>query len=286
VIDRLVDAGLPPKVCCRVLGVSSPGYYRYRNRPLSRTQMRRQWLTGLIREVHVASRGTYGSRRVHAELTLGMGVQVSERLVAILMSLAGIYGLPGPARVKRRRGIVTADDLVNRKFHRLSPNELWVTDITEHPTREGKVFCCCVLDSFSRRIVGWSIDTVQDANLVVNALDMAIKNRRPEPGGIVHADHGTQFTSWAFTNKIRSSGMMPSFGTVGDGLDNAMMESFWSSMQIEMLNRKKWKTRIELANAMFDYIEIFYDRQRRHSGLGYRTPIEYELTYEQQTIPA
>jgi transposase InsO family protein len=286
VIDRLVDAGLPPKVCCRVLGVSSPGYYRYRNRPLSQTQMRRQWLTGLIREVHVASRGTYGSRRVHAELTLGMGLQVSERLVAVLMSLAGIYGLPGPARVKRLRGVVTADDLVNRKFHRLSPNELWVTDITEHPTREGKVFCCCVLDSFSRRIVGWSIDTVQDANLVVNALDMAIKNRRPEPGGIVHADHGTQFTSWAFTNKIRSSGMMPSFGSIGDGLDNAMMESFWSSMQIEMLNRKKWKTRIELANAMFDYIEIFYNRQRRHSGLGYRTPIEYELTYENQTIPA
>jgi len=268
VIDRLVDAGLPPKVCCRVLGVSSPGYYRYRNRPLSRTQMRRQWLTGLIREVHVASRGTYGSRRVHAELTLGMNIQVSERLVAVLMSLAGIYGLPGPARVKRLRGIVTADDLVNRKFHRLSPNELWVTDITEHPTREGKVFCCCVLDSFSRRIVGWSIDTVQDANLVVNALDMAIKNRRPEPGGIVHADHGTQFTSWAFTNKIRSSGMMPSFGSIGDGLDNAMMESFWSSMQIEMLNRKKWKTRIELANAMFDYIEIFYNRQRRSFGVS------------------
>lgn len=267
-IDRLVDAGLPPKVCCRVLGVSSPGYYRYRNRPLSRTQMRRQWLTGLIREVHVASRGTYGSRRVHAELTLGMNIQVSERLVAVLMSLAGIYGLPGPARVKRLRGIVTADDLVNRKFHRLSPNELWVTDITEHPTREGKVFCCCVLDSFSRRIVGWSIDTVQDANLVVNALDMAIKNRRPEPGGIVHADHGTQFTSWAFTNKIRSSGMMPSFGSIGDGLDNAMMESFWSSMQIEMLNRKKWKTRIELANAMFDYIEIFYNRQRRSFGVS------------------
>ena len=285
-IDRLVDAGLPTKVCCRVLGVSSPGYYRYRNRPLSPTRMRRQWLTGLIREVHVASRGTYGSRRVHAELTLGMGVHVSERLVAVLMSLAGIQGLPGPARVKRLRGIATADDLVNRKFHRLSPNELWVTDITEHPTREGKVYCCCVLDSFSRRIVGWSIDSVQDANLVVNALDMAIKNRGPAPGGVVHADHGTQFTSWAFTNKIRSCGMMPSFGSIGDGLDNAMMESFWSSMQIEMLNRKKWKTRVELANAMFDYIEIFYNRQRRHSQLGYRTPIEFELTYENQLIPA
>jgi putative transposase len=286
VIDRLVDAGLPTKACCRVLGVSSPGYYRYRNRPLSPTRMRRLWLTGLIREVHVASRGTYGSRRVHAELTLGMGVHVSERLVAVLMSLAGIQGLPGPARVKRLRGIATADDLVNRKFHRLAPNELWVTDITEHPTREGKVYCCCVLDSFSRRIVGWSIDSVQDANLVVNALDMAIKNRAPTPGGVVHADHGTQFTSWAFTNKIRSSGMMPSFGSIGDGLDNAMMESFWSSMQIEMLNRKKWKTRVELANAMFDYIEIFYNRQRRHSQLGYRTPIEYELTYENQLIPA
>ena len=285
-IDRLVDAGLPTKVCCRVLGVSGPGYYRYRNRPLSATRMRRQWLTGLIREVHVASRGTYGSRRVHAELTLGMGIKVSERLVAVLMNLADIQGLPGPARVKRLRGVATADDLVNRKFHRLSPNELWVTDITEHPTREGKVFCCCVLDSFSRRIVGWSIDTVQDANLVVNALDMAIKNRDPVAGGVVHADHGAQFTSWAFTNKILSSGMMPSFGSIGDGLDNAMMESFWSSMQIELLNRKKWKTRVELANAMFDYIEIFYNRQRRHSQLGYRTPIEYELTYKHQSIPA
>ena len=247
--------------------------------------MRRQWLTGVIREVHIASRGTYGSRRVHAELTMGMGVQVSEHLLAVLMSMAGIYGLPGPARAKRLRGIVTADDLVNRKFHRQAPNELWVTDITEHPTREGKVYCCAVLDTFSRKIVGWSIDTVQDSNLVINALDMAIKARKPA-GTVVHADHGTQFTSWAFTDRIRSSGLMPSFGTVGDGLDNAMMESFWSSMQIELLNRKKWKTRVELANAMFEYIEIFHNRQRRHSGLGYRSPIEFELTYERPPIPA
>lgn len=127
--------------------------------------MRRQWLTGLIRDVHIASRGTYESRRVHAELTIGRGIQVSERLVAVLVSLAGIYGLPGPARVKRLRGIGTADDLVNRKFYRSPPNELWVTDITEHPTREGKVFCCAVMDTFSRKIIGWSIDTVQDSNL-------------------------------------------------------------------------------------------------------------------------
>lgn len=188
--------------------------------------------------------------------------------------------------MKRLRGIVTADDLVNRKFHRLRPNELWVTDITQHRTREGWVYCAAVLDAFSRRIVGWSIDSRQDATLVVNALDMAISNRRPEPGGIVHADHGTQFTSWAFGERIRSAGLLPSFGTVGDGLDNAMMESSWSSMQIELLNRKRWKTRVELTNAIFEFIEIFYNRQRRHSALGYRTPIEYELRSENHSIPA
>ena len=191
-IDVLVDAGHPVKVGCRLLGVSSPGYYRYKHRPIAPRTMRREWLTGLIREVHTASRQTYGSRRVHAELTQAMGVQVSERLVAVLMSLAGIAGLPGPAKVKRLSGVATADDLVHRKFHRLSPNELWVTDVTEHPTREGKVYCCAVMDTFSRQIVGWSIDTAQDSNLVVNALDMAIKNRNPPAGGIVHADHGVQ----------------------------------------------------------------------------------------------
>lgn len=285
-IDSLVDAGHPVKVCCRLLGVSSPGYYMYKSRPMSPTQMRRKWLTGLIREVHTASRQTYGSRRVHAELTRGMDIVVSENLVATLMKHAGIVGLPGPAKVKRLKGIATADDLVHRKFHRLSPNELWVTDITEHPTREGKVYCCAVLDTFSRRIVGWSIDNCQDSTLVVNALDMAIKNRKPPSGGIVHADHGVQFTSWAFTNKIRSAGLMPSFGTIGDGYDNAMMESFWSSMQIELLNRKKWRTRLDLANAIFDYIEIFYNRQRRHSQIDYVSPIEYELRYENPSVPA
>jgi len=192
VIDRLADTGLPVDRCCRVLGVSRQGYYRYKRRPTSATQLRRQWLTGLIREVHIASRGTYGYRRIHAELTMGMKVQVSSRLVWVLMNNANIYGLPGPTRIKRLRGVATADDLVNRKFHRLAPNELWVTDITEHPTREGRVYCAAVMDAYSRRIVGWSIDSRQDSTLVVNALDMAIRNRRPEPGGIVHADHGVQ----------------------------------------------------------------------------------------------
>lgn len=285
-IDTLVAAGHPAKVCCRLLGVSSPGYFKYRKRTLSQTAMRRQWLTGLIREVHTASRGTYGSRRVHAELTKGMKIVVSERLVAVLMSSAAIAGLPGRGKVKRLSGVATADDLVHRKFHRLAPNELWVTDITEHPTREGKVYCCAVLDAFSRKIVGWSIDTSQDSSLVVNALDMAITQRKPTAGGIVHADHGVQFTSWAFTNRILAAGLMPSFGTIGDGYDNAMMESFWSSMQIELLNRKKWRTRVDLANAIFEYIEIFYNRQRRHSQLDYESPVTHELRYEQPSIPA
>jgi transposase InsO family protein len=141
------------------------------------------------------------------------------------------------------------------------------------------------MDTFSRKIVGWSIDSVQNSSLVVNALDMAIKNRLPAAGGIVHADHGVQFTSWSFGEKIRSAGLMPSFGTVGDGLDNAMIESFWSSMQIELLNRQKWRTRVELANAMFDYIEIFHNRRRRHSQLGYRTPMEHELAFTTPSAP-
>ena len=219
VIDRLVDAGAPVQVCCRLLGVSRQGYYRYRKRPTSATQLRRQWLTGLIREIHTASRGTYGYRRIHAELTIGMEIPCSSRLISVLMTKSGMYGLPGPTRLKRLKGVATADDLVHRKFHRLSPDELWVTDITEHPTREGKVFCAAVLDACSRKIVGWAIDSKQDSTLVVNALDMALRARQPAPGGIVHADHGVQFTSWAFTEKIRSAGLLPSFGTVGDAFD-------------------------------------------------------------------
>jgi len=240
------------------------------------------WLTALIKDVHAESRGTYGSRRVHAELTKGRDVWVSERLVAVLMQKAGVAGLPGAAKVKRIKGIPTADDLVRRKVARLEIDELWVTDITEHPTREGKVYCCCVLDTCSRRIVGWSIDSAQDTTLVVNALDMAIKQRRVKKGSIVHADHGVQFTSWSFTERIRDAGLMPSFGSVGDAFDNAMMESFRSSMPNELLDRKKWKTRLELSNAIFDCIEILYNRQRRHSSLDYVSPIEFELSFKEE----
>ena len=262
------------KQCARVLGVSSQGYYKYRLRPLAPTKMRREWLTGIIRDVHVASRGTYGYRRVHAELTQAQGVFASANLVNLLMHNAAITGFPGPGRASRNAGVPTDEDFVKPRFIRHGLNQLCVSDITEHQlkTREGKIYCCAVLDTCSRKIVGWSIDSVQDSQLVVNALDMAIKQRKPRPGGVVHADHGVQFTSWAFTNKIRSAGLMPSFGSIGDAYDNAMMESFWSTMQIELLNRKKWKTRIELANAIFEFIEFFYNGQRRHSKIDYISP--------------
>lgn len=151
-IDVLVGAGYPVMVCCRVLGVSRPGYYHYRTRPIAETEIRRLWLTTLIREVHPQSRGTYGSRRVHAELTMGRGVFVSERLVTTLMNKAGIQGLLNTPKRHHNTGVATVDDLVNRQFNRENPNELWVTDITEHPTREGKV-CCCYLQSTNRRLV-------------------------------------------------------------------------------------------------------------------------------------
>ena len=136
-----------------------------------------------------------------------------------------------------------------------------------------------VLDAFSRRAVGWSIDASQTAALVTNALGMAIESRSPKAGTIVHADHGTQFTSWAFTSRLKDSGLVASMGTVGDALDNAVMEAFWARMQAELLNRSRWRTRVELANAMFEYLEVFHNRQRRHSAIEMRTPIEYEILH-------
>jgi transposase InsO family protein len=148
----------------------------------------------------------------------------------------------------------------------------------EHRTREGKVYCAVVLDTFSRRVVGWSIDTQPTAALVTNALAMAIEQRQPEEGAtVIHSDQGTQFTSWAFTQRVVDSGLLPSMGSVGDCYDNDMIESFWSRMQVELLDRKRWKTRLELTTAIFEYLEIFHNRQRRHSALGMLTPIEYEM---------
>jgi putative transposase len=221
---------------------------------------------------------------VHAELRHGLGIAVGRGAVELLMSRAGLAGLPGPRRRRPIHDTPFAGDLVDRNFTRDRPNELWVTDITEHPTREGKVYCAVVLDVHSRRVVGWSIDASQTAALATNALSMAIANRRPIPREtIIHADHGTQFTSWAFTRRARESGLVPSMGSVGDCYDNAVIESFWARVQTELLNRRRWKTRLELANALFEYLEIFHNRRRRHSALGMLTPIEYERLHTTAT---
>jgi putative transposase len=276
----MAGEGLPVEVACRVLAVSCAGFYAWRFRPPSARSLRHAWLTDVIREVHAASYGNYGAKRVHAELVLGRGIQVGHNAIAMLMQRAGIAGRSGARNRWRGSGLATAADLVDRVFVRERPNQLWVTDITEHPTREGKVYCAVVLDAFSRRVVGWSISHNPTAALASNALGMAIEQRdaaRDET--VIHSDHGTQFTSWAFTERARQSGLVPSMGSIGDCYDNAMIEAFWSRMQVELLNTRRWKTRLELANAIFEYIEIFHNRRRRHSSLGMRTPIEYELLH-------
>jgi putative transposase len=261
---------------CGVLHVAESTFYAARSRVPSNRSIRHAWLTEMIVQVHAASRGTYGARRVHAELTMGYGVSVGREAIAMLMRRADLKGLPGNRRRRSVHQTPTSSDLVERNFARSAPNELWVTDITEHRTREGKVYCAVVLDTFSRRVVGWSIDSSQTSTLVTNALGMAIQNRQPPAGTIIHSDHGVQFTSWAFIRRAQESGLVASMGSIGDCYDNSVIESFWGRMQTELLNRRKWKTRIELANAIFDYLEIFHNRQRRHIALGMRTPIEYE----------
>jgi putative transposase len=272
--------GLPVEVACRVLSVSASGFYEWRGRSPSERSIRHAWLSDQILQVHHESRGTYGIRRVHAELTLGHKILVGKEAVASLMRRAGLQGLSGRPQYRRDPQTATAEDRVQRQFEREARDQLWVTDITEHPTREGKVYCAVVLDSFSRRVVGWSIDTQATAALVTNALGMAIDQRRPERDStIIHSDQGTQFTSWAFTRRALDSGLLPSMGAVGSCYDNAMIEAFWSRMQVELLDRQRWKTRVELANAIFEYLEVFHNRRRRHSSLGMLSPVEFELKH-------
>ncbi len=274
---------LPVQVACKVVGVSESGYYEHLKRAPSERSIRHAMLTDLITQIHVDSYGIYGGRRIHAELTLGRGVIVGHNQVQLLMRRAGLAGITGRRKWKRIRTDDIATDLVERDFSRAGPNQLWVTDITEHPTREGKIYCCVILDTYSRRVVGWSIDASPTGALVTNALGMAIGSRLDKHAGtgsgagtIIHSDHGVQFGSWAFTQRAKDSGLLASMGSIGDCYDNSMIESFWSRMQVELLDRKKWNTRLELANAIFEYLEIWHNRKRRHSQLGWLSPLEFE----------
>jgi putative transposase len=274
-------------VACRVLGVSRSGYYEWKGRPESARETRDKELLKLIERVHADSRGSYGSPRVTAELRLGLGVEVNRKRVERLMRQAGIQGIYRRRGRKNPVNAATEEDLVRRAFAADWPDALWLTDITEHPTAEGKLYCAAVMAVFSRKIIGWSIAARQDTELVINALSMAVTRRRPQEGKtVLHSDHGTQYTAWAFGKRIRDSGLLGSMGTVGDCYDNAMMESFWHSMQLELLDLTKWETRQQLGNAIFEWIECWYNPYRRHSSLGMLSPAEYERRHHEGTLPA
>jgi putative transposase len=209
---------IPVQVACGVLDVSVSGYYDWRSRPPSARAIRHAWLTDLIVEVHQHARGAYGARRVHTELRLGRGIVVGHGAVAMLMRRAGLAGATGRPKWRHAKPDQIAGDLVDRQFSRSGPNQLWVTDITEHATREGKVYCAVVLDAFSRRVVGWSIDASPTAALVTNALGMAIKTRTPPTGAIIHSDQGVQFASWAFTQRAKGSGLVPRWARSGTAM--------------------------------------------------------------------
>jgi len=277
IVETLAREGHGTKRVCRLLRVAPSGFFRWRSMPPSGRAIRRAWLTDVIREIHERSRRTYGWRRVRAELDDAYGQRVNKKLIQSIMRELGIAGLPARRRGKQNLiNRATTVDLVNREFDRDGPNQLWMTDITEHPTREGKLYCCAVLDAWSRRVVGWSIDRRPTAAMVNAALGMAVEQRRPPKGTLIHSDHGSQFTSWTFSQRVRDARLAHSLGTVGDAFDNAMVESFWGRMQTELLNTRKWKTRVELSSEIFDWIEVFYNRTRRHSALGMLSPIAYE----------
>jgi len=232
-----------------------------------------------IRDIHARSRGTYGAPRVHAELRLGLGVRAGRKRVARLMRSAGIVGVHRRRRhglTRRDPAAASAPDLVERRFTPPAPDRLWVADITQQRTDQGWLYLAVVLDAFSRRVVGWSMADHLRTELVLDALDMAITQRHPAPGLVHHTDHGCQYTSLAFGRRLQQASLVASMGTVGDALDNAVAESFFATLECELLDRHAWPTRQGLRTAVFDFIEVFYNRQRRHSTLGYASPASYE----------
>jgi putative transposase len=270
---------------CRVLGVSASGYYARLKRPPAARARADVELSARIAAIHQNSRATYGAPRIHAELAAA-GFHVGRKRVARLMNTAGLYG------VSRRRWVTTtvrdrnarpAPDLVERNFVAPAPNCLWVADITYIPTWAGFLYLAVVLDAFSRKIVGWAMETHLRTELVLKALNMALGQRRPA-AVIHHSDQGGQYTSLAFGQRCRDAGVRPSMGSVGDCFDNAMCESFFATLECELLDRRRFKTQIEARMAVFEFIEGWYNPHRRHSALDYLSPINYERSHSQQAV--
>ena len=265
---------------CRVLEVSTSGYYAWSNHTPSKRRMQDVALGDRIEAHFRKSRSTYGRPRIQADLR-DDGVFVSDKRVARLMRERRLRG------ASRRRFVCTtvrdkaatpATDLVNRQFNASAPDQLWVADITYVPTLVGFLYLAVVLDVFSRRIVGWAMDRRMPAELVVNALDMAVFRRKPK-GVVHHSDHGSQYTSIAFTKRCGQAGVTMSMGSIGDCYDNAMAESFNATLECELLAFHRFKDQREAEFIVFDFIESFYNLRRRHTAIGFISPIEFERRY-------
>jgi len=270
------QADYPITTLCRVLGVSTSGYYAWRKRAPSKREREDQQLTNQIRKIHRRSRDTYGAPRIHAELA-AQGWAVGRKRVARLMRQAGLRGISRRKAKTSRRDPQQrpAPDLVERDFSADGPDQLWVADITYVPTWTRFLYLAVVMDVWSRRIVGWAMATHLHTKLVMDALQMAVDQRQPKDV-IHHSDQGSQYTAIAFGNRCKQVDVRPSMGSVGDCYDNAMCESFFATLECELIDQHTFRNQPEARAAVFDFIEGWYNPHRRHSALGYLSPINFE----------
>jgi putative transposase len=265
----------PIATMCRLLGVSASGYHAWQRRPPARRSQADAALLERIQQIHTVSQGTYGAPRVHAELA-AEGTPVGRKRVARLMRSAGLAGVSRrrwPCTTRRAERARPAPDLVERDFSVDGPDRLWVADITYVPTWAGFLYLAVVLDAFSRRVVGWAMANHLRTELVLDALEMAIGQRRPSDV-IHHSDQGSQYTSIAFGNRCREAGLRPSMGSVGDAYDKALCESFFATFECELIDRRRFRSQAEARRAVFTFIEGWYNPRRRHSALDYLSPLE------------
>jgi putative transposase len=277
---RFIDAEracLPVALLCRMLEVSRSGYYAWRSSSPSKRSREDATLTAKIHEIHRRSRQTYGSPRVHAELR-ALGTRCGRKRVERLMRQAGLRGCMRSRRkgTTRRSKRAPVEDLVKRNFAAPEVDRVWVADITYVATQEGFLYLAFILDAHSRRIVGWAMENHLRTELVVDALRMAVWRRKPAPGLIHHSDQGVQYTSLSFGERLREVGITPSMGRTGSALDNAMAESFVSTLKAELVSGLEFPSRQAAKTAIFDYLETFYNTRRLHSALGYRSPADFE----------
>jgi len=271
---------------CRVLEVSSSGYYAWLKRPPSTRAQEDAKLLKRIRKIHRRSKGTYGAPRIHAELA-AEGIHVGRKRVARIMKAAHLQGVSRRKAYKttrRAKKARPAPDRVQRNFAAEGPDRLWVADITYVPTWMGPLYLAVVVDAWSRRVVGWAMATHLRTQLVLDALQMAIHQRNPK-GVIHHSDQGSQYTSLAFGHRCREAGILPSMGSVGDCYDNALCESFFATLECELLDRVTFRTVPEARQAVFVFIEGWYNPHRRHSSIDYLSPIQYERAHAQKPNP-